>query len=140
MPLLTQLQTAGLRATPKRIAIGGLLFDGVDRHVTADDVADMARKAGIKVSLATVYNTLNQFVAAGILKRIILDTDRTYFDTNVSDHHHLFYETSGDLLDVPGDSLRIEGLPAAPEGARVRAVEVVIRMSGTPVSTGSTAG
>lgn len=140
MPLLTQLQTAGLRATPKRIAIGGLLFDGVDRHVTADDVADMARKAGIKVSLATVYNTLNQFVAAGILKRIILDTDRTYFDTNVSDHHHLFYETSGDLLDVPGDSLRIEGLPAAPEGARVRAVEVVIRMSGTPVSSGSTAG
>ena len=116
MPLLTQLQTAGLRATPKRIAIGGLLFDGVDRHVTADDVAE------------------------GILKRIILDTDRTYFDTNVSDHHHLFYETSGDLLDVPGDSLRIEGLPAAPEGARVRAVEVVIRMSGTPVSTGSTAG
>jgi Fur family iron response transcriptional regulator len=140
MPLLTQLQTAGLRATPKRIAIGGLLFDGVDRHVTADDVADMARKAGIKVSLATVYNTLNQFVAAGILKRIILDTDRTYFDTNVSDHHHLFYETSGDLLDVPGDSLRIEGLPAVPEGARVRAVEVVIRMSGTPVSSGSTAG
>jgi Fur family iron response transcriptional regulator len=140
MPLLTQLQTAGLRATPKRIAIGGLLFDGVDRHVTADDVADMARKAGIKVSLATVYNTLNQFVAAGILKRIILDTDRTYFDTNVSDHHHLFYETSGDLLDVPGDSLRIEGLPAVPEGARVRAVEVVIRMSGTPVSNGSTAG
>lgn len=140
MPLLTQLQTSGLRATPKRIAIGGLLFDGVDRHVTADDVADMARKAGIKVSLATVYNTLNQFVAAGILKRIILDTDRTYFDTNVSDHHHLFYETSGDLLDVPGDSVRIEGLPAVPEGARVRAVEVVIRMSGTPVSSGSTAG
>ena len=87
----TRLQSAGLRATPKRIAIGALLFDGLDRHVTADDVAAMARKAGVRVSLATVYNTLNQFVAAGLMKRITLDTDRTYFDTNVSDHHHLFF-------------------------------------------------
>ena len=125
----TRLQTAGLRATPKRIAIGALLFDGMDRHVTADDVAAMARKAGVRVSLATVYNTLNQFVAAGLMKRITLDTDRTYFDTNVSDHHHLFFEENGALHDIPGDSIRVEGLPAAPAGAKVRAVEVIVRMS-----------
>ena len=125
----TRLQTAGLRATPKRIAIGALLFDGVDRHVTADDVAAMARKAGVRVSLATVYNTLNQFVAAGLMKRITLDTDRTYFDTNVSDHHHLFFEENGALHDIPGDSIRVEGLPAAPAGAKIRTVEVIVRMS-----------
>lgn len=125
----TRLQAAGLRATPKRIAIGALLFDGLDRHVTADDVAAMARKAGVRVSLATVYNTLNQFVAAGLMKRITLDTDRTYFDTNVSDHHHLFFEENGVLHDIPGDSIRVEGLPAAPAGAKVRAVEVIVRMS-----------
>ena len=126
----SRLQSAGLRATPKRIAIGGLLFDGTDRHVTADDVAGMARKAGVRVSLATVYNTLNQFVAAGLMKRITLDTDRTYFDTNISEHHHLFFEDQGVLHDIPGDSVRVEGLPPIPHGSKVRSVEVIVRMSG----------
>jgi len=130
MTIVTRLQSAGLRATPKRIAIGGLLFDGVDRHVTADDVASLARKSGVRVSLATVYNTLNQFVAAGLMKRITLDTDRTYFDTNVSDHHHLFFEENGVLHDIPGDSIRVEGLPPIPSGSKIRAVEVVVRMTG----------
>jgi Fur family iron response transcriptional regulator len=132
MMIETRLQTAGLRATPKRIAIGSLLFDGLDRHVTADDVSAMARRAGVRVSLATVYNTLNQFVAAGLLKRIILDTDRTYFDTNVSDHHHLFFEENGMLHDIPGDSIRVEGLPDVPAGSKVRAVEVIVRMARAP--------
>jgi len=130
MKVENRLQSAGLRATPKRIAIGGLLFDGGDRHVTADDVAVMARKNGVRVSLATVYNTLNQFVSAGLMKRITLDTDRTYFDTNVSDHHHLFFEESGVLHDIPGDSIRVEGLPEIPVGSRISAVEVIVRMSG----------
>ncbi len=129
MTLETRLQSAGLRATPKRIAIGSLLFDGLDRHVTADDVAVMARKNGVRVSLATVYNTLNQFVSAGLMKRITLDTDRTYFDTNVSDHHHLFFEDNGVLYDIPGDSIRVEGLPEIPAGSKVRSVEVIVRMT-----------
>lgn len=126
----SRLQSAGLRATPKRIAIGGLLFDGVDRHVTADDVAVLARRAGVRVSLATVYNTLNQFVAAGLMKRITLDSDRTYFDTNTSDHHHLFFEHEGRLHDVPGHSVRVEGLPPAPAGSKVRSIEVIVRLTG----------
>lgn len=130
MSIVARLQSAGLRATPKRIAIGGLLFDGEDRHVTADDVAVLARRHGVRVSLATVYNTLNQFVAAGLMKRITLDTDRTYFDTNVSQHHHLFFEENGVLHDIPGDSIRVEGLPDIPDGAKVRAIEVIVRMSG----------
>ncbi len=130
MNIVNRLQSAGLRATPKRIAIGGLLFDGVDRHVTADDVAMIARKAGVRVSLATVYNTLNQFVAAGLMKRITMDTDRTYFDTNVSDHHHLFFEEGGVLRDIPGDTVKVEGLPPIPEGSRVRSIEVIVRMTG----------
>ncbi len=129
MNITTRLQSAGLRATPKRIAIGGLLFDGMDRHVTADDVAILARKSGVRVSLATVYNTLNQFVSAGLMKRITLDTDRTYFDTNVSDHHHLFFEENGVLHDIPGDTIKVEGLPPIPAGSKVRSVEVIVRMS-----------
>ena len=136
MNIVTRLQSAGLRATPKRIAIGGLLFDGKDRHVTADDVAILARKSGVRVSLATVYNTLNQFVAAGLMKRITLDSDRTYFDTNVSDHHHLFFEDHGQLQDVPGHSVRVEGLPPTPQGSKVRSVEVIVRLSGDRPSRG----
>ena len=130
MTLVNRLQSAGLRATPKRIAIGSLLFDGMDRHVTADDVAALARKSGVRVSLATVYNTLNQLLAAGLMKRITLDTDRTYFDTNVSDHHHLFFEENGVLHDIPGDTVRVEGLPPIPTGSKVRSVEVIVRMTG----------
>lgn len=130
MNITTRLQSAGLRATPKRIAIGSLLFDGMDRHVTADDVAILARKSGVRVSLATVYNTLNQFVSAGLMKRITLDTDRTYFDTNVSDHHHLFFEQNGVLHDIPGDTIKVEGLPPIPSGSKVRSVEVIVRMTG----------
>lgn len=126
-----RLDSAGLRATSKRIALGGLLFDGVDRHVTADDVAAMARTAGVRVSLATVYNTLNQFVAAGLLKRITLDGDRTWFDTNTRVHHHLFYEDHGRLQDVAGDSVRVEGLPHAPPGTVVRSIDVIVRISGS---------
>lgn len=132
MNIISRLQSSGLRATPKRLAIGGLLFDGTDRHVTADDVAILARKNGVRVSLATVYNTLNQFVAAGMMKRITLDTDRTYFDTNVSDHHHLFFEENGVLHDIPGDTIKVEGLPPIPTGSKVRSVEVIVRMSADP--------
>ncbi|MBI1339604.1 transcriptional repressor [bacterium] len=130
MALADRLQSAGLRATPKRLAIGALLLDGVDRHVTADDVARLARAAGLRVSLATVYNTLNQFVAAGLMKRITVEADRTWFDTNTSEHHHLFFEDHGELSDVPGEAIRIEGLPATPDGARVRAVEIIVRVAG----------
>jgi Fur family iron response transcriptional regulator len=136
MNIYARLQSVGLRATPKRVAIGGLLFDGTDRHVTADDVATLARKHNVRVSLATVYNTLNQFVAAGLMKRITLDSDRTYFDTNVSDHHHLFYEDNGRLVDVPGAEIRVEGLPRMPEGAQIRAIEVIVRMSGQAPKAG----
>ena len=130
LSLTDRFLAAGLRATPKRMAIGGLLFDGVDRHVTADDVAALARNAGVRVSLATVYNTLNQFVSAGLMKRITLDTDRTYFDTNTSEHHHLFFEDGGHLHDIPGHSVRVEGLPEIPHGAEVSSIEVIVRMKG----------
>ena len=127
--LHARLQSAGLRATPKRLAIGKLLFDGMDRHVTADDVAALARKHNVRVSLATVYNTLNQFVAAGLMKRITLDSDRTWFDTNVSDHHHFFLEEDGTLMDIPGEHIELAELPTPPAGLKVSRIDVVVRVT-----------
>ena len=86
----------------------------------------LAATANVRVSLATVYNTLHQFTEAGLLREVSVDGARTYFDTNVSDHHHYFVEGENRLIDVDG-RIRIGEIPAPPEGMEVTTVEVVVR-------------
>ena len=122
------LQNAGLRTTRQRMALGALLFDGMDKHVTAEQVFDAARKARTDVSLATVYNTLHQFTEAGLLREVVIDASRVYFDTNVTEHHHFFDETEGHLTDVPAASVHVDRLPKLPFGMQLSRVDVVIRV------------
>ncbi|WP_194097990.1 iron response transcriptional regulator IrrA [Marivivens aquimaris] len=123
------LASAGLRPTRQRVALAALLVgDGCDRHVTAEWLYEAASEAGAGVSLATVYNTLKAFCDAGLLREITVDGSRSYFDTNMTDHPHFYWEDDGTLTDAPAEQLRIEGLPAAPNGARVASVDVVIRL------------
>lgn len=129
---LTRLREAGLRPTRQRLALGRLLFDGGDRHVTAEALHEEAQAAGVSVSLATVYNTLHQFTEAHLLREVVVDSARTYFDTNVSDHHHFFLENSGSLMDIDGNKIAITGLPQAPDGTDVARVDVIVRLQGTP--------
>ncbi|MGV8997531.1 MAG: iron response transcriptional regulator IrrA [Parvibaculaceae bacterium] len=129
---LTRLRDAGLRPTRQRLALGRLLFDSGDRHVTAEVLHEEAQKAGVSVSLATVYNTLHQFTDAHLLREVVVDSARTYFDTNVSDHHHFFVETSGHLMDIDGDKIAVMGLPEAPEGTSFARVDVIVRLAGEP--------
>jgi Fur family iron response transcriptional regulator len=128
--VIERLRTSGLRPTRQRIALAKLLFDCPDRHVTAEALHAEALDNSIRVSLATVYNTLHQFTGAGLLREIVVDSHRCYFDTNTSDHHHFFYEDSGRLSDIAGDKVVVSKLPAAPEGETVRRVDVVVRISG----------
>jgi len=123
-----RLRAAGLRPTRQRIGLAGLLFAGPCRHVTAEEVFVEATDAGVKVSLATVYNTLRQFVEAGLLREVLAEPGRAYFDTDVSDHHHFFHADEGRLEDVPPDSVVIGQLPPPPKGARIGRVDVVIRL------------
>ena len=88
--VISRLRAANLRPTRQRIALAKLLFGGCDRHVTAESLHTEAIGALIKVSLATVYNTLHQFTNAGLLREIVVNCNRCYFDTNVSEHHHFF--------------------------------------------------
>ncbi|MDH3737879.1 MAG: transcriptional repressor [Alphaproteobacteria bacterium] len=125
---LRRLKKAELRPTRQRLALGKLLFDGGDRHVTAEHLHDEATRQGIRVSLATVYNTLNQFTAAGLLREVVVAPGRSYFDTNISDHHHFFYEEDGALEDIPGDAITLATLPEPPSGAQVQRVDVVVRL------------
>ena len=128
--VIDRLRNAGLRPTRQRIALAKLLFDGCDRHVTAESLHAEALDNTIRVSLATVYNTLHQFTDAGLLREIVVDSHRCYFDTNVEDHHHFFHEDSGHLEDIPGDEVVVSKLPQAPGGRTVRRVDVVVRISG----------
>lgn len=125
---LAALRARGLRPTRQRLALGRLLFEGGDRHVTAEALHAEAAAAGVKVSLATVYNTLHQFTDAGLLREVTVDGGRTYFDTNTADHHHFFHVDEGRLEDIPGGSVTVTGLPGIPEGAELERVEVVVRV------------
>ena len=123
------LGRGGLRPTRQRLVLAALLVgDGHDRHVTAESLFDASRKAGEKVSLATVYNTLRAFCEAGLMQEITVDGTKSYFDTRMDDHPHFYWEDTQSLTDAPAEDLEIARLPEPPEGAEVSKVDVVIRL------------
>lgn len=123
-----RLRAAGLRPTRQRICLGWLLFGRGDRHVTADALFEEAQKARVPVSLATVYNTLRQFTDAGLVGQIAAEGRKTYFDTDLTDHHHFLVEGKEELVDVPGGPMPVAELPAAPEGYDIERVDVIVRL------------
>lgn len=123
-----KLRSAGLRPTRQRVELARLLFGKGDQHVTAEMLHGQAVRERISVSLATVYNTLQQFTTSGLIRRLATDGHRTWFDTNTTDHHHLFYDEDNKILDVPEGYLTIGQLPPVPEGMEVDRVEVVVRL------------
>lgn len=126
------LAGAGLRPTRQRLSLAELLVgDGNDRHVTAESLYESASKTEDKVSLATVYNTLKAFCEAGLLREIIVDGSKSYFDTNMSDHPHFFWEEEARLTDAPKEQLVLSQIPDAPMGAEISKVDVVIRLRRT---------
>ena len=129
------LSKVGLRPTRQRKALADLLFAKGDRHLTAEDLHIEAVQAGVPVSLATVYNTLHQFNEAGLLRVLAIEGQRTYFDTDTSDHHHFFVEETGDVIDIPGCEIAISNLPCAPSGMEISNVDVVIRVKHTKNET-----
>lgn len=124
----TRLRNAGLRPTRQRIALGDLLFAKGDRHLTVEELHEEAVTAGVPVSLATVYNTLHQFTEAGLIRVLAVESAKTYFDTNISDHHHFFVEGHNEVLDIPINNLTIDNLPEPPAGMEISHVDVVIRL------------
>ena len=129
--VLKKMRAVGLRTTRQRLALAKLLFENGDRHTTAEMLHAEAQAASIRVSLATIYNTLHQFTNAGLLREIVVDASRSYFDTNTSRHHHFFIEESGELEDIPGELVALSDLPPPPKGTTIKRVDVVVRVNGT---------
>ena len=125
---LDRLREAGLRPTRQRLALAKLLLESGDRHVTAEQLHGEAMANAIRVSLATIYNTLHQFTEAGLLREVVIGSGRSYFDTNIGDHQHFYCEDDGTLIDIEGDAIAVAGVPAPPKGMAVDRVDVVVRV------------
>ena len=123
-----RLRAAGLRPTVQRMALGGLLFTGGDRHICAEDLHAEAQAARMPVSLATVYNTLNQFKAAGLLREIAIEGDRSYYDTNTSNHFHFFDDEKHVLMDIELEGVTVSGIPDVPAGKVIDRIDVIVRL------------
>jgi Fur family iron response transcriptional regulator len=128
--VLERLRAAGLRPTRQRLALAKLLFAQGHRHVTAETLFNEAKEHRVDVSLATIYNALHDFTEKALLREISIDSSRSYFDTNVGDHHHFYFERSGKLQDIPSERVAISALPAAPGNAEISRVDVIIRVKG----------
>ena len=126
--LRQKLRRVGLRPTRQRVSLGWLLFAKGDRHVSAELLFDEATRARVPVSLATVYNTLHQFTEAGLLRELVIDGAKTYFDTDTSQHHHFVVDGENTVIDIPGSQIVLPTVPEVPEGYEVARIDVVVRL------------
>lgn len=127
--LRERLKEAGLRPTRQRMELAMLLWCQGCRHVTAEGLHRESIDANIKVSLATIYNTLHQFTAHNLLREVVVDRGCSYFDTNVDPHHHFLNTDTGELEDIPHNLVEVKNLPNPPVGMEVNAVDVIIRVA-----------
>jgi Fur family iron response transcriptional regulator len=111
------MRRAGLRPTRQRLVLADLLVgDGCDRHVTAESLHEAARARDAAVSLATVYNTLHAFRDAGLLREVIVEGTKSWFDTRTDDHPHFYWEQTGQVTDAPKEGLHVTGAPRIARG------------------------
>ena len=126
-----KLRSVGLRPTKQRLKMCEVLFDRKDTfHFTIDDLRKIfKKKLDIKISQATIYNTINAFKKKGYIKEISLNTDKTYFDTNVTNHHHFYNETTSELIDFHDKDVEEIKLKKNLPGKKIKSIEVLVKVS-----------
>jgi len=122
------LVRANLRPTSQRLALAAILFGEPHRHVTAEELHAEARERHAALSLTTVYNNLDRFAAAGLVRRIATPRARTWFDTDVSDHQHFYVEDEDRIFNIPRGAIRVCGAIEPPDGYEVAKIDVVVRL------------
>ena len=127
--ILNKIKSVSLRPTRQRLALGKLLFDDADRHVTPESLHEEATAAGVKVSLATVYNTLNQFAAAGLLTQVVIAPGRSYYDTNITNHHHFYDESKNELIDLKDTDISNLKIKKNIPGKKIKSIEVLVKIA-----------
>ena len=118
-----------VKPTHQRFIISKVLFDGKNKHFTAEDLCEKVKLTRKKISLATIYNTLHSFVEKKILKQVSIKDGKTIFCTNMANHFHFFNSTTGELIDIPKDQLKIKKIPKAPKGLKIDSIDVVVNLN-----------
>ena len=128
--ILKKLRTSGLRPTKQRVEIAKFLFEREKTfHFTVESLNKfLIRKLTSKIALATIYNTVHAFKAAGHLSEVEVRGNKTYFDTNVSNHHHFYDSETAELIDIDANDIIIQKIPKAPNGKKIKNVEVFINL------------
>ena len=126
---LEMLKSSPLKITNQRVSLLNILFKEGNKHFSAEDVYKEVGKDGLKISLATIYNCLNQFTTHGILKMVKVSSDKVYFDTNLESHHHFFCKSSGELTDIDSKKVYISKFPKIPKGKKLNSIEVIVNIS-----------
>ena len=128
---IEKLRSSGLRPTRQRLQICRLLFDRQNTfHFSIQDLSKMiVNQHKEKVSLATVYNTINAFKQKGYLKEISINSDKTYFDTNTSNHHHFFNESTNELIDLDNSEIGKIDIRKKISGKKINSIEVIVKIA-----------
>lgn len=125
--VIDRLQRRGITPTQQRVQIGQLLF-ARPQHLSAEQVLEMANRIGAAVSKATVYNTLNLFARKALIREVIVDPTKVFYDSNTVPHHHFFDVDTGTLADVESHEFDLPAMPPLPDGAEAVGVDVIIRI------------
>jgi len=124
------LRTHHINPTQQRLEIASILFNK-HQHISADQVLDILSRANKRVSKATVYNSLGLFAENGLLREVIVDPTKVFYDTNTSQHHHFYNTSTGKLEDIGSDEILIHKLPSQPKGTKIDSVEIILKISHT---------
>lgn len=133
-PSSGQINVAGLlrrfrmRPTKQRLALATLLFAKGNRHITAEELWSEAKASKAPVSYATIYNVLNLFSSAGLIRSLAVEGHPTIYDTNMTPHHHLFFEDKVTIVDLPSSAIGVTGLPQPPDGYEISRLDIVVRL------------
>ena len=128
--ILKKLRSSGLRPTKQRVEIAKFLFEREKTfHFTVESLNKLlTKKSDTQIALATIYNTVHAFKAAGHLSEVEVRGNKSYFDTNVSNHHHFYDSETAELIDIDANDIVIQKIPKAPNGKKIKNVEVFINL------------
>lgn len=121
-----QLRRHGINLTHQRLEIAHALFSRME-HMSADQILVAVNERHAETSKATVYNTLKLFLEKGLIREVLVNPNKVFYDPNTVPHHHMYDTVSGKLTDFAGADIRIEGLPALPEGVVAEGVDIIVR-------------